>query len=164
MYSQFHDGQISDNDFAYLKECFGPSGIKIARPNIFGLMIDEVLTPFYLFQYFSMAIWFAEEYIKYTIALLVITVFCQWLSMFDAWMNNKRIRDMAEFSVDVIVLRNGQQVTTTNHNLVPGDIIVISAAEAASGMLVPCDMLLLEGKCVANESILTGESVPVIKS
>jgi P-type E1-E2 ATPase len=28
---------------------------------------------------------------------------------------------------------------------------------------IPCDMMLIQGKCVANESILTGESVPVIK-
>ena len=53
--------------------------------------------------------------------------------------------------------------TVSNHELVPGDIIVFHEEDAAEPFYLPCDMVLLTGKCVANESILTGESVPVIK-
>lgn len=31
-------------------------------------------------------------------------------------------------------------------------------------MVLPCDMLLLAGQCVMNESMLTGESAPVLKT
>ncbi len=41
----------------------------------------------------------------------------------------------------------------------PGDLLIIE-----QGMIVPCDAILLHGSCTMNESILTGESIPIIKS
>lgn len=43
--------------------------------------------------------------------------------------------------------------------LVPGDIIEIPANHQMT-----CDAVLLKGTCILNESMLTGESVPVVKS
>lgn len=43
--------------------------------------------------------------------------------------------------------------------LVPGDIIEIPHNE-----LMPCDLIILNGSAVMNESMLTGESIPVIKN
>ena len=45
-------------------------------------------------------------------------------------------------------------------DLVPGDIINLSELQSP---LFPADMLLLSGDAIVNESMLTGESVPVSK-
>jgi cation-transporting ATPase 13A2 len=42
--------------------------------------------------------------------------------------------------------------------LVPGDIVNLTQLS-----IFPCDMLLLSGDAIINESMLTGESVPVSK-
>ena len=43
-------------------------------------------------------------------------------------------------------------------DLVPGDII-----EIPDNKILPCDVILLNGSCIMNESMLTGESVPILK-
>lgn len=43
--------------------------------------------------------------------------------------------------------------------LVPGDVVVVP-----EGMNLPCDMVLLSGTAIINEAMLTGESIPVMKS
>lgn len=44
--------------------------------------------------------------------------------------------------------------------LVPGDVIEIPS----HGCVMHCDAVLLTGNCILNESMLTGESVPVTKT
>ena len=45
-------------------------------------------------------------------------------------------------------------------DLVPGDIVNLSSSDFS---LVPADLFLLSGDAIVNESMLTGESVPVSK-
>lgn len=45
-------------------------------------------------------------------------------------------------------------------DLVPGDVVLIPP----EGCIMPCDAVLIQGSCIVNESMLTGESVPVNKS
>lgn len=55
---------------------------------------------------------------------------------------------------------NSVGITMDCTNMVPGDIFDTSDATLA---VFPCDALLLSGDAIVNESMLTGESVPVSK-
>ena len=55
---------------------------------------------------------------------------------------------------------NGEYESISSSELVPGDIIELPKHKG----IVVCDAVLLTGSCIVNESMLTGESVPVTKT
>lgn len=60
-----------------------------------------------------------------------------------------------------MVLRDdGEYEEIPTADLVPGDVIAIPS----TGCAMQCDAVLIGGNCVANESMLTGESVPITKT
>lgn len=132
------------------------------------LLVDEVLNPFYLFQVFSMILWFCDGYEKYAACILVVSLLGVFESLFETVHNIKNIRKMAKYECKVEVLRwpntrtraaAAEQRTISSEEIVPGDLIVVPES-----CVMPCDAIVLSGTCIVNESMLTGESVPVIKN
>ena len=62
---------------------------------------------------------------------------------------------------DVIIPNNilNYRKEVSSYEIVPGDILEIVKQDTMT-----CDLILLNGQAVMNESMLTGESVPVIKT
>uniref|UniRef100_A0A8C2S004 Polyamine-transporting ATPase 13A2 n=1 Tax=Capra hircus TaxID=9925 RepID=A0A8C2S004_CAPHI len=73
---------------------------------------------------------------------------------------SQTLRDMVQLSVRVCVCRPGGEEWVDSSELVPGDCLVLPQ----EGGLMPCDAALVAGECVVNESSLTGESIPVLKT
>lgn len=139
---------------------FGSNLIDIAEKTIPQLLIDEALHPFYVFQIASIILWSCDEYYYYAICIFLISLASIASTVVETKDTMKRLRTMAKFSCDIRVLRNGYWQITESSDLVPGDIFEISDPGIN---VLPCDALLMSGECVVNESMLTGESVPVAK-
>lgn len=70
---------------------------------------------------------------------------------------------MAEYSCPISVIRDSKEITVDSTELVPGDVVILPDQIQENGLQAPCDMVLISGKCVMNESNLTGETIPVLK-
>ncbi len=141
---------------------YGPCNIEVPIKSIPELLINEILNPFYLFQIFSMVLWFWDDYRLYAGCILIISVTSAAQSLRDTVSNLKNIKKMAYYNCRVKVMREGNEENLTEINstdLVPGDII-----EIPENCGMPSDLALLSGTCIVNESMLTGESIPVIKN
>lgn len=71
-------------------------------------------------------------------------------------MSFQKIKEIAESSVDVRVLRDGKKITVNSTELVPGDMF-------EPDEVIPCDCILLRGEIYVNEASLTGENIPIGK-
>ncbi|KAG0299865.1 hypothetical protein BGZ98_009702 [Dissophora globulifera] len=139
---------------------FGANVIDVQEKTAGQLLIQEVLHPFYIFQVFSMALWFADDYYYYAACILVISTVSVISELIETKKTMRRMRNMSKFTCNVKVCRTGRWRYVGSEELVPGDVFEITDSELS---VFPCDAVLLTGDCIVNESMLTGESVPVSK-
>ncbi|XP_072101039.1 polyamine-transporting ATPase 13A2 isoform X1 [Mobula birostris] len=143
------------------RQVYGPNVIEVLVKSYFTLLVEEVLNPFYIFQIFSIVLWVTEEYYYYAACILLISVISISISLYQTHKQSVTLRNMVKLTLNVRVHRDtGEEQMVNSQDLVPGDCIVIPE----DGIQVPCDAALLTGECMVNESMLTGESVPVMKT
>ncbi|KAG8223414.1 hypothetical protein J437_LFUL003687 [Ladona fulva] len=165
----FHRAQgLTEQEQSLRQIAYGPNEILTPVQSLLTLLVLEVLDPFYVFQAFSLAVWCAEEYYYYAIAIFIMSFFGVTSSIFQTRKNQKQLKRTVTSSDVVTVIRRVEGAEQGNEvkeeilakHLVPGDIIALPP----HGCVMSCDAILLSGNVIVNESMLTGESVPVTKA
>ncbi|XP_063162299.1 probable cation-transporting ATPase 13A4 [Candoia aspera] len=145
------------------REICGPNTIDIEVTPIWKLLIKEVLHPFYIFQAFSVCLWFAEDYTEYSVAIIIMSLLSISLTVYDLRKQSVKLHQLVESHNSVLVKvcrkQTGIQEVESRH-LVPGDTLILDEGKS----LLPCDAILVSGQCIVNEGMLTGESIPVTKT
>ncbi|KAM6241044.1 polyamine-transporting ATPase 13A2 isoform 2-T4 [Porphyrio hochstetteri] len=161
--ADLHSSQagLHQQDHNTRRKIYGPNLIEVPVKSYARLLVEEVLNPFYIFQVFSIVLWVCDAYYYYAACIFLISTVSLGLSLYETRKQSSTLQNMAKMSVGVRVRRpGGEEMLVSSADLVPGDCFSLPA----DGMLVPCDAALLSGECMVNESMLTGESVPVMKT
>ena len=121
--------------------------LKFTNPLIIVLLLIGVFTLFY-----------SEKFSAFFIFLMVLCSVT--IEFYQEHKSGKEIEKLIEMvSVKITVIRDGKRKEINIHELVPGDIIDVSA-----GDIIPADVRLINSKDLfVNESSLTGEAYPVEK-
>jgi Mg2+-importing ATPase len=125
-----------------------------------GLFINQFKNPIVLILLFATAVSaVVREWIDAVIILLIVlgSAALSFIQEYNANHAAEKLR--AQLTLKTTVLRDGQPQTIPAEEIVPGDIVTLSA-----GSLIPADGVLLEARdFYVNQAVLTGETFPVEK-
>lgn len=154
-------GYNSDEQLARAVQLYGQNRLNIQLPKFNDLFIERATAPFFVFQVFCIALWCFDKYWYYSLFTLAMLVLFECTLVKQQLRNMEEIRNMGNQPITLYVYRNKKWQSILSDKLTPGDIVSITRAN--NDQTVPCDLLLLRGSCIVDESLLTGESIPQMK-
>ncbi|MCP5399965.1 MAG: heavy metal translocating P-type ATPase [Sphingomonas sp.] len=140
---------------------FAVAAIRALRNGILNMAVLVLLSvgTGYLFSLGSTFFFEGEQFYEASAVLLVFILLGHWLEMRARAGASEAIRKLMDLAPPMAtVLRDGKEIELPTAEVLVGDIVLIRP-----GNKIPVDGEIVEGKSEIDESMLTGESMPVSK-
>jgi cation-transporting ATPase 13A1 len=154
---------IESNKIDEYRKIFGRNEYNIPIPTFAELFIKQALAPFFLFQVFCVLLWSMDDYFMYSLMTLALLFTFECTLTQSRLRNLRTIRQMANPETSLSkeekeIFSYDRRKVISRTDLLPNEIVRVGEGS------VPADMVLIDGEVVVNESLLTGESTPLLKS
>lgn len=159
--SVFQDCKGHSGDLTHLKRLYGHNSFDIPVPSFTELFKEHAVAPFFVFQIFCVCLWLLDDLWYYSLFNLFMIVAMEAASVFQRLTTLREFRTMGVKPYSINVFRNGKWVLLETTDLLPMDLV--SVTRTAEENAIPCDLILIEGSCIVNEAMLSGESTPLLK-
>ncbi len=128
--------------------------------SIFFLWLRQFISPLIGVLLFASASLFLVDHYSDAIVILSVLLINSWIGTFHEYRTTRRVRALRRLTPErAVVLRDARAQTIPAYAVVPGDVLIIS-----EGDRIVADARLVETNYLrVNESLLTGESLPVAK-
>ena len=161
LFIRSNNSDESRNELLFsMKSIYGPNRMSIPEISVFDILIKQMFSPFFIFQYFSVILWCIEDYVAFSMVILVITIASIYTNTSEELYNLRRLHELAGKPKKIRVLNDSDAIVSVfDFELAPGQRYLVD-----EDSILPCDSVLLNGRVVVDESMLTGESVLVSKT
>ena len=166
----------------YASSRYGPySNLTLPSPTVKSAFIARIASPLAVLQLVGKLLSALEENLSSSLMNMCMTLGNHYMnakkSIVAAQELSAEIRGNAEEGDEAVawVLRphelareskrgsRAQWVKVLVTNILPGDVFYLPVPKGKENYILPVDAMLLEGSCIALESVITGESVPQAK-
>jgi cation-transporting ATPase 13A1 len=152
---------LSDVDVEALNLKYGLNKFDVPLPSFLELFKEHIVAPFFVFQIFCVCLWFLDEMWYFSMFTLFMLIVFESTVVLQRLKNLQEFRAMSIAPYPINVYRNKKWVNVASDTLLPGDLV--SVVRQKDENPVPADFLLMDGTCIANEAMLSGESTPQLK-
>lgn len=113
---------------------------------------------------FSLAVYFGHLpqhlYFETSAVIITLILFGKWLEALTKGKTAETLEKLIHLQPNTALIeKNGRTEVVPVSTIVPGDIFIVRPGDR-----IPVDGIVLSGQSSINESMLTGESIPVLKS
>ena len=114
----------------------------------------------YVFSLFALFGFVTEQYFEVSASLITLVVLGKYLEAVAKGRTSEAIRKLMDLSPKMAhVIRKGKELDVPSGEVVIGDLVVVKPGER-----IPVDGVVVSGDSSVDESLVTGESIPVEKS
>ncbi|KAJ1607053.1 hypothetical protein OJ253_2518 [Cryptosporidium canis] len=151
---------LSSEDVKNLSNLIGKNTIDLEVPGILQAFGKELLHPVNILRLGSLWQGIFLRFYIWSVLWAVMILFTTFKTLKVIILNQENIKKALENYIGrpISVLRDGAKTRIPSHELVPGDIMFLS-----QDLTAPCDIYVVSGCAVVNESFITGESNPIMK-
>ncbi|KAG2529214.1 hypothetical protein JM18_001728 [Phytophthora kernoviae] len=140
------------------QDIVGRNAIEVDMPSLLTSIVDEFFSFFYIYQLMCYYVWYFTNYVWVSVLNTVVILLAAGFNIYAKRSILASVVQMTHYVADVIVKRDGEWKTIKSSDLTPGDLVRV-----AENWELPCDLVIVKGSTVCDESMLTGESMPVQK-
>ncbi len=153
---------LTHNQVSLLQKQYGKNIFRAGKEYRFvRIMWGIIREPMFIMLVIACSLYFILGQISEGIMMAVAMAIVTTISLYQEVKSSRALESLKQFTdPQVTVIREGIEVLISNEELVPGDIVLIE-----EGMKIPADAIVLQSNDLSlNESIITGESLPVEKN
>jgi predicted P-type ATPase len=140
-------------------QTIGLNVVDVSMPSLLTSVLREFLTLFNIYQILCYFVWYYFTYWNMGLVMTLVILGTAVINIYTKRNMQAAIVNMTRYRTQVSVFRDSQWQTLDSSLVAPGDLV-----QVPENWVVPCDMVIVKGSTVCDESMLTGESMPVQKA